>query len=32
MIFEIFNEKDDFMYQLFGIVITSQETVDYWNE
>ena len=32
MILEIFNEKEDFMYQLFGIVTTSQETIDYWNE
>ena len=32
MILEIFNEKEDFMYQLFGIVTTSQETIDYWGE
>lgn len=32
MILEIFNEKEDFMYQLFGIVTTSQETIDYWEE
>ena len=32
MILEIFNEKEDFMYQLLGIVTTSQETIDYWGE
>ena len=32
MILEIFNEKEDFMYQLFGIVSTSQDTLDYWGE
>ncbi len=32
MILEIFNEKEDFMYQMFGIVTTSQETIDYWGE
>lgn len=32
MILEIFNEKEDFMYQLFGIVTTSQDTLDYWDE
>ncbi|MCI9175318.1 MAG: type II toxin-antitoxin system RelE/ParE family toxin [Lachnospiraceae bacterium] len=32
LILEIFNEKEDFMYQLFGINTTSQETLDYWGE
>lgn len=32
MILEIFNEREDFMYQLFGIVMTSQDTIDYWKE
>lgn len=32
MILEIFNEKEDFMYQLFGIVTTSQESIDYWGD
>lgn len=32
MILEIFNEKEDFMWQMFGIVTTSQETIDYWGE
>ena len=31
-VINIYNEKEDFMYQLFGIVTTSQETIDYWNE
>ena len=32
MILEIFHEKEDFMYHMFGIVTTSQETVDFWDE
>ncbi len=32
IILEIFNEREDFMYQMFGIVTTSQETEDYWGE
>lgn len=32
MILEIFNEKEDFIRQMFGIVTTSQETIDYWGE
>lgn len=32
MILEIFNEKEDFMRQMFGIVTTSQDTIDYWGE
>ena len=32
LILEIFNEKEDFMYQLFGVISTSQETLDYWDE
>ena len=32
MILEIFHEREDFIYQLFGIVTTSQETLDYWGE
>ncbi len=32
MILEIFNEKEDFMYQLFGIVTVSQDTINYWDE
>ena len=31
-IINIYHEKEDFMWQLFGIDTTSQETIDYWNE
>lgn len=32
LILEMFNEKEDFMRKIFGIVTTSQETIDYWGE
>ena len=32
LILEMFHEKEDFMRKLFGIVTTSQETIDYWRE
>lgn len=32
IILEMFHEKEDFMRKLFGIVTTSQETIDYWGE
>lgn len=32
LILEMFHEKEDFMRKLFGIVTTSQETIDYWEE
>ena len=32
LILEVFNEKEDFMYQMFGIVTITQETLDYWGE
>ena len=32
LILEMFYEKEDFMRKLFGIVTTSQETIDYWGE
>lgn len=32
LILEMFHEKEDFMQKLFGIVTTSQETIDYWEE
>lgn len=32
LILEMFHEKEDFMRKLFGIVTTSQETMDYWGE
>lgn len=32
LILEMFYEKEDFMRKLFGIVTTSQDTIDYWDE
>lgn len=32
LVLEIFNEKEDFMYQMFGVITTSQDTLDYWGE
>ena len=32
IIVEIFDEHEDFMFKLFGISTTSQETLDYWGE
>ena len=32
VILEIFHEREYFIYQMFGIVTTSQETLDYWGE
>lgn len=31
-IINMYNEKEDFMWQLFGVDTTPQETIDYWNE
>lgn len=31
-IINIYNEKEDFMWLLFGIDTTPQETIDYWKE
>lgn len=31
-IINIYHEKEDFMWQLFGLNTTPQETIDYWNE
>lgn len=31
-IINIYNEREDFMWQLFGIDTTPQETLDYWKE
>lgn len=31
-IINIYNEKEDFMWLLFGVDTTPQETIDYWNE
>lgn len=32
IIAEIFGEKEDFMYKLFGISGRTQESIDYWGE
>ena len=32
LILEVFNEKEDFIYQLFGIRTTTQDTIDFWGE
>lgn len=32
LILEMFHEKEDFMQKLFGIITTSQETIDFWRE
>lgn len=29
---DIYNEKEDFMWSLFGIKTTTQETEEYWND
>ncbi len=31
-VIRVLNEKQDFMYNLFGIKTTSQETEDYWEK
>ncbi len=31
-IIDIFHEREDFMWRLFGVKTTSQETEDYWRE
>ena len=31
-IVNIYNEREDFMWKLFGIKTTSKETEDYWDE
>lgn len=32
IIAEMFDEREDFMYKLFGITTTTQESVDFWDE
>lgn len=32
IIVEMFDEREDFMYKLFGIRLISQESLDYWDE
>lgn len=29
---DIFHEREDFMWKLFGVKTTTQETRDYWRE
>ncbi len=31
-IINIYNEKEDFMWRLFGVNTTSQATLDFWDE
>ena len=31
-VINIYNEKEDFMWLLFGVDTTSQETINYWGE
>lgn len=31
-VMEVYDERQDFAKTLFGIITTSQETLDYWNE
>ena len=31
-VINIYHEKEDFMWQLFRIDTTPQETIDYWKE
>ena len=32
VIVDIYNEKEDFMWKLFGVQTRLQDTDDYWNE
>lgn len=32
IIVEMFDDREDFMYKLFGISTTSKESIEYWNE
>lgn len=31
-VMELYDEREDFARTLFGIVTTTQETLEYWNE
>ncbi len=31
-IINLYHEKEDFMWQLFGVNTTPKETIDYWDE
>lgn len=28
----IYNEREDFMWKMFGITLRTQESIDYWGE
>lgn len=32
LILQVFNEREDFLFQMFGIITISQDTLDYWDE
>lgn len=32
IVVEMFDDREDFMYKLFGISTTSQESIDYWGD
>ena len=32
IIVEVFDEREDFIYKLFGITTTSSDTLDHWDE
>lgn len=32
IIAEMFDEREDFMYKLFGVTSTTEESLDYWDE
>ena len=32
VVLEMFNEREDFIYVLFGIPMRSHESIDYWGE
>ena len=32
IIVEMFDEREDFMYKLFGISTRTQESIDYWGD
>ena len=32
IIAEMFDEREDFMYKLFGITTTTQESTEFWDE
>ena len=32
IIAEMFDDREDFMYKLFGISTRTQESIDYWGD